>query len=82
MVGIIIWIVCGIVAGFIASKVMNGSGSGLIVDLIFGIIGAVVGGFLFDLLGVSINLPYYLGDIITAAVGAIVVLWIWKLIRK
>src|SRR6185503_13970036 len=46
---IIAWIVLGLIAGFIASKIVNKSGQGVIVDIVLGIIGAVVGGFIFSL---------------------------------
>lgn len=82
MESIIIWIICGAIAGFIASKLVKGSGSGLLIDLILGVIGAIVGSWLFGLLHINISLPFYLGDIITAAVGAIIVIWIGKLIKK
>ena len=50
---IIAWIILGLVAGFIASKVVNKSGEGLIVDLVLGIVGAAVGGYLFTLFGAA-----------------------------
>ena len=45
--GIIAWIVLGLIAGFIASKIYVGSGQGLLLDIVLGIVGAVVGGYLF-----------------------------------
>ena len=45
--GIIAWIVLGLIAGFIASKIFVGSGQGLLLDIVLGIVGAVVGGYLF-----------------------------------
>ena len=49
--GIIGWIVLGLIAGFIASKVVNNQGEGVLVDIILGIVGSVVGGFIFNSLG-------------------------------
>jgi uncharacterized membrane protein YeaQ/YmgE (transglycosylase-associated protein family) len=46
--GIISWIILGLIAGFIASKILNRTGSGLIVDLVLGMVGAAVGGFIFS----------------------------------
>jgi uncharacterized membrane protein YeaQ/YmgE (transglycosylase-associated protein family) len=45
--GIISWIILGLIAGFIASKILNRTGSGLILDLVLGMVGAAVGGFIF-----------------------------------
>ena len=49
----IAWLVLGLIAGFIGSKVVNKSGSGIFMDMILGIIGAVVGGYIFTLFGAS-----------------------------
>ncbi len=51
--GIISWIVVGFIAGWLAGKVMKGSGYGVVVDIIFGILGAIVGGWVFGLLGLG-----------------------------
>ena len=48
---IIGWIVLGLIAGFIASKIVNRQGEGLIMDIVLGIVGAIVGGWLFATLG-------------------------------
>ena len=51
--GIIAWLVLGLIAGFIASKIVNHTGSGVIMDIVLGVIGAFVGGFLFSFFGHS-----------------------------
>ncbi|HQT68166.1 MAG TPA: GlsB/YeaQ/YmgE family stress response membrane protein, partial [Acetobacteraceae bacterium] len=48
---IIAWLLLGLIAGFIASKIINRQGEGLLLDIVLGIIGAVVGGFIFNALG-------------------------------
>ena len=48
---ILAWIVLGLIAGFIASKIYVGTGQGILMDIVLGIVGAVVGGYLFDMLG-------------------------------
>jgi len=48
---ILAWIVLGLIAGFIASKIYVGTGQGVLMDIVLGIVGAVVGGYLFDMLG-------------------------------
>jgi uncharacterized membrane protein YeaQ/YmgE (transglycosylase-associated protein family) len=77
----IVWfIIIGIVAGFLAGKIMRGSGFGLLGDLVIGIIGAILGGFLFGLLGLSVN--GLIGSLVTATVGAIVLLFLIRLIKR
>lgn len=71
------WIVLGLIAGFIASKIFVGSGQGVIVDIILGIVGAFVGGFLFSFIGASPVTGFNLYSMFVAIVGAVVVLWIY-----
>jgi uncharacterized membrane protein YeaQ/YmgE (transglycosylase-associated protein family) len=51
MMSIIGWIILGLIAGFIASKIVNKTGQGFLLDAVIGIVGAIVGGFIFDALG-------------------------------
>jgi uncharacterized membrane protein YeaQ/YmgE (transglycosylase-associated protein family) len=71
------WIVLGLIAGFIASKIVNKSGEGLIMDIILGIVGAVVGGWLFNTFGHMGVTGVNLYSILVAVVGAIIVLIIY-----
>ena len=80
MLGIILSIVIGCLAGFIAGKLMRGGGFGIIINLLLGIIGGAVGGWLFEQLGESWG--GLLGQLGTAVVGAVVVLFIASLFRK
>jgi uncharacterized membrane protein YeaQ/YmgE (transglycosylase-associated protein family) len=73
----IAWIVLGLIAGFIASKIVNKSGEGMILDIILGIVGAVVGGFLFQTFGMAGVTGVNLYSILVAVVGAIVFLVIY-----
>ena len=50
---ILAWLVLGLIAGFVASKIVNNSGEGTVVDILLGIVGAIVGGWLFNLVGAS-----------------------------
>ncbi len=77
---IIGWLVLGLIAGFIASKVINKSGEGLVIDIVLGVVGAVVGGFLFSLIGAAPVTGFNLYSMFVAVVGAIVVLVIYHAI--
>jgi uncharacterized membrane protein YeaQ/YmgE (transglycosylase-associated protein family) len=74
---IIGWLVLGLIAGFIASKIVNKAGEGVILDIVLGIIGAVVGGFLFSLIGAEGVTGFNIYSMFVAIIGAIVVLLIY-----
>jgi uncharacterized membrane protein YeaQ/YmgE (transglycosylase-associated protein family) len=76
------WIVLGLVAGFVASKIVNREGEGFFLDIVLGIVGAVVGGWLFGLMGASGATGVNLYSLLVAVVGAIVVLFTYHLIRR
>ena len=71
---IIAWVVLGLIAGFIASKIVNKSGEGFILDIVLGIIGAVVGGFIFSAIGAAPVTGFNIYSLFVAVIGAIVVL--------
>jgi uncharacterized membrane protein YeaQ/YmgE (transglycosylase-associated protein family) len=79
---IIGWIILGLIAGFIASKIVNKSGEGLIVDIALGIVGAIVGGFLFNFIGQVGVTGLNLWSMLVAVIGAIVVLIIYHAVRR
>ena len=74
------WLVLGLIAGFIASKVINKSGEGVIVDIVLGIVGAVVGGYLFTAFGAAPVTGFNLYSMFVAVIGAIVVLVLYHAI--
>jgi uncharacterized membrane protein YeaQ/YmgE (transglycosylase-associated protein family) len=76
------WIIVGLIAGVLASLVMGGTGYGLIGDIIIGIVGAFVGGFLFRQLGVHSPMSGLPGVIFTAFIGAVVLLFLLRLISR
>ncbi len=76
------WIVVGLIAGVLASLVMGGTGYGIIGDIVIGIIGAFIGGWLFRTLGVSVPLGGLAGTILVAFIGAVLLLFILRLIRS
>jgi uncharacterized membrane protein YeaQ/YmgE (transglycosylase-associated protein family) len=77
---IIGWIVFGLIAGFIASRIVNKSGEGFILDIVLGIVGAVVGGFIFAQFGSAGVTGFNVYSMIVAIIGAIVVLVIYHAI--
>ena len=74
---IIAWLILGLIAGFIASKIVNKSGQGIVVDMILGIVGAVVGGFLFSFFGAAPVTGFNIYSVVVAVIGAIVVLVVY-----
>lgn len=76
------WLIVGLIAGVLASLVMGGTGYGLIGDIIIGIVGAFVGGWLFKTLGVTTPFSGLAGVIFVAFIGAVVLLFLLRLIRR
>jgi len=74
---VLAWIILGLIAGFIASKIVNSSGQGLLLDIVLGIVGAVVGGYLFTAIGATGVTGFNLYSIFVSIVGACVVLWLY-----
>lgn len=72
-------IVSGILAGYIASRLQKGKGSGCIVNLFLGIIGGLVGGWLFSLFGLGAN--NWMGEMVVSIIGAVVVLWVFSRLK-
>ncbi|HEY2132566.1 MAG TPA: GlsB/YeaQ/YmgE family stress response membrane protein [Acetobacteraceae bacterium] len=74
---IIAWLVLGLIAGFIASKIVNQSGQGIILDIVLGIVGAVVVGWLFATFGAAGITGLNIYSMVVAVVGAIIVLVVY-----
>jgi uncharacterized membrane protein YeaQ/YmgE (transglycosylase-associated protein family) len=77
---LIILLVVGAIAGWVAGMLMSKKRSSLPINIIVGIIGAVIGRYLFDLLDISIR--GFAGSLISATAGAVLLLFIVKLIKK
>jgi uncharacterized membrane protein YeaQ/YmgE (transglycosylase-associated protein family) len=75
--GFIAWLVMGLIAGFIASKLVNKQGEGAFMDVILGIIGAVVGGFIANAVGFTGITGFDLYSILVSVVGAVIVLVVY-----
>jgi uncharacterized membrane protein YeaQ/YmgE (transglycosylase-associated protein family) len=78
----IAWIVLGLIAGFIASKLVNKTGDGLVMDIILGVVGAVVGGWLFQLFGMPGVSGVNLYSLLVAVIGAAVFLIVYHAIVR
>jgi uncharacterized membrane protein YeaQ/YmgE (transglycosylase-associated protein family) len=78
---ILAWILVGLVAGVLASIAMGGTGYGIVGDIIIGIVGAFVGGWIFSKLGVHTPFSGLAGTIFVAFIGAVVLLFVLRLIR-
>jgi uncharacterized membrane protein YeaQ/YmgE (transglycosylase-associated protein family) len=68
------WLVVGLIAGFLASRVMRGGGYGLIGDIVVGLIGAFIGGWLAGVLGIGVGSSSLIVSIVVAFVGACILL--------
>ena len=74
---IVSWILLGLIAGFIGSKIVNSEGQGLWLNIVLGIVGAVVGGFLFSIFGATGITGFNIYSLIVAIIGSVVVLWLY-----
>jgi uncharacterized membrane protein YeaQ/YmgE (transglycosylase-associated protein family) len=79
---IISWVVLGLIAGFIGSKLVNKTGEGFFLDIALGIVGAVIGGWLFSLFGMHGVTGVNLYSLIVAVVGAVIFLVVYHAIRR
>jgi uncharacterized membrane protein YeaQ/YmgE (transglycosylase-associated protein family) len=79
---IIAWIILGLISGFIASKIINKTGEGLVVDILLGIAGAFVGGWLFTRFGYSGVTGFNIYSMLVAVVGAILVLVVYHMVVR
>lgn len=81
IINLVIYLMVGGVAGWLAGQLMQGKSLGLVANIAVGIIGGLIGGWLFEVFGLDI--AYKLsGSLITATVGAIVLLWLIRMIKK
>jgi uncharacterized membrane protein YeaQ/YmgE (transglycosylase-associated protein family) len=78
--GVLAWILIGLIAGWLAAKIINAP-RGLFRNLVVGLIGSLLGGFLFGKLGIHI-VPDFWGELITATIGAVVLLFLLQAVRR
>jgi uncharacterized membrane protein YeaQ/YmgE (transglycosylase-associated protein family) len=81
-VSFLAWIVLGLIAGFIASKIVNRTGEGIFLDILLGIVGAVIGGWVFTRFGAAGVTGVNLYSILVAVVGSIIFLLVYHMIRR
>jgi uncharacterized membrane protein YeaQ/YmgE (transglycosylase-associated protein family) len=79
---ILAWLVLGLIAGFIGSKLVNRSGEGVVLDIVLGIVGAIVGGWLFTTFGAAGVTGLNLYSMVVAVVGAVVVLVVYHAVFR
>lgn len=80
---IILWIIFGALAGWIASLIMKTDGQqGALANIIIGIIGAFIGGYLFNFFGATGTTGFNIYSLLVAVVGSVVLIWIIKMIRR
>lgn len=77
---LILIIAIGLLAGWLAGRIIKGGGYGLVGNLIIGVIGAIIGGYIFEIIGIPVR--SWFGTLISAVVGAIVLLYAIQLIKK
>ncbi|HVI79115.1 MAG TPA: GlsB/YeaQ/YmgE family stress response membrane protein [Candidatus Acidoferrum sp.] len=80
LTSILWWIIVGLIAGWAAGRIMRGGGYGPAMDILLGIVGAVVGGWLLGLLG--IHAGGLIGTILVAIVGAVFLIWLSRLLKR
>ena len=75
------WIALGLIAGFLASKMVNRRGEGMMMDIVLGIVGALVGGWIFHAFGTAGVTGFNVWSLLVAIIGAVVCLVVWHAIR-
>lgn len=78
---ILAWVVLGLIAGFIGSKLVNRTGEGVMLDIVLGIVGAVVGGWVFTMFGAQGVNGLNLYSLVVSVIGAVLVLVVYHAMR-
>ena len=78
--GIIWWIIVGLIAGWAAGKIMKGGGYGVVADIVLGILGAIIGGWVVGMLGLGGGGMIW--SILVAILGAVLLIWLTRLIKR
>jgi uncharacterized membrane protein YeaQ/YmgE (transglycosylase-associated protein family) len=78
---LLVWIVLGLIAGFIGSKIVNRRGEGIVLDVLLGVVGAVIGGWLFRVFGAAGVNGLNLYSLFVAVLGSVVFLVVYHALR-
>jgi uncharacterized membrane protein YeaQ/YmgE (transglycosylase-associated protein family) len=79
--GIIFWIILGLIAGWLTGKIMKGSGFGFLMDMVVGVVGALIGGFISSHVGLGgIGQHGLIMSIVIAVIGAVILTWLVRLV--
>ncbi len=78
--GIIWWIVVGLIAGWAAGKIMKGGGYGVVADIVLGILGAIIGGWVVGFFGLGAG--GFIWSILVAILGAVILIWITRILKR
>lgn len=76
------WILLGLISGYVGSKIVNNRGQGIVIDILLGIVGALVGGWLFNQFGAAGVTGLNLYSLVVSVIGAILVLLVYHAIRR
>lgn len=79
---LVAWIILGRIAGFGASKIVSGTGQGVVMDIVLGIVGAVIGGWLFTAFGMTGVAGFNLYSLLVAVVGAFLLLVVYHAVSR
>jgi uncharacterized membrane protein YeaQ/YmgE (transglycosylase-associated protein family) len=88
MIHFIVWIIVSGFAGFVASKIINKSGSGMLLDILIGILGGFIGGFIADRLPMMSGLQDrngmsgFLIEVVIAILGSMLLIWVWNMLFR
>jgi len=81
LMSLIEWIVLGLIAGFLASRLINKRGEGMAMDVLLGVLGALIGGWIFRMFGSAGVTGFNVWSLLVATIGAVVFLLFWHLLR-
>ena len=76
------WIILGLIAGFVGSKIVDKAGEGMVLDILLGIVGAIVGGWLFNRFGAAAVTGLNLYSLLVAVVGSVIFLIVFHAVRR
>lgn len=79
---ILAWLILGLISGFIASKIVNKTGEGVLMDIVLGVVGALVGGWLFSAFGHSGVTGLNVYSLLVAVIGAVLLLVVYHALRR